>query len=163
MLLHQLVNFRRNAGPDDDVDRPYSRLRRVRWQLDLDRDGRFRAFVDLSDRTDKAAKGGRLYQVPNAGRAFAIAPSLGADDVQYVLGWCDEKSKAVRVEAAHTAFVELCRRWAREYPDDDAARAVTAFYDQDGVASVPVPDKWTSKETVAIAVDGHPVTDSAAL
>ncbi len=61
------------------------------------------------------------------------------------------------------AFIALCRRWAREHTYDSAAQAVTAFYDQGGVDLVPKPDKWTSKETVTIVVDGRPVTDSEAL
>jgi len=163
MLLRQLVNFRPAAGPDHDSSRPYSRDRRVRWELNLDRDGQFQALVDLADPTDKNARSGRMQLVPNAGRTVAIAPSLGADDVQYVLGWCDEQSKPERVAAAHAAFVALCRRWSREHPDDDAARAIIAFYDGGGVDLVPKRDKWTSKETATIVVDGRPSTDSDAL
>src|SRR5262245_37320356 len=102
MLLHQLTAFRPTGGGDENgPDRPYSRDRVVRWELNLDSHGRFRGLVDLADPSDKATRTGRPRTVPHAGRTVGIAPALGADDVQYVLGWADEKTKPDRVRAAH--------------------------------------------------------------
>src|SRR5947207_15916423 len=130
MLLRQLVDFQPSqAALDGAVSRPYSRERPVRWELNLDGAGRLRGpLVDLADPGDKAAKFGRAKLVPNVSRTVGIAPNLGADDIQYVLGWADAKSKPERVAAAHAAFVALCRRWARQHPDDSTARALVAFY-----------------------------------
>ncbi|MBT8225822.1 MAG: hypothetical protein HKP61_11300 [Dactylosporangium sp.] len=166
MLLRQLVDYRpTEPGSDDAPTRPYSRERTVRWQLTLDPSGRPLGLVDLADPSQQATKRGLPKTVPHAGRTVGIAPVLGADDVQYVLGWCDDKSKPPRVAKAHAAFAELCRRWAREYPDDALAQTVAGFYGQ------PVPDAavlakgqaWSSKDLVTIAVGSRPVTDSDAL
>lgn len=163
MLLHRLVQYRPSAGPDDGPARPYSRERTVRWELALSADGRFRRLIDLADPSDKTTRFGLSRVVPHAGRTVAIAPALAADDIQYVLGWADDKSRPGRVADAHAAFVALCHRWAREHPDDAAARAVAAFYNAGGRDRVPLPQKWVSKETAVITVDGRPATDSDTL
>lgn len=164
MLLRQLVDYRPADGPPTGPERPYSRERAVRWQLELAADGALRGLTDLADPSDKTTKNGLPRRVPHIGRTVGIAPILGVDDVQYVLGWADDKAKPDRVAAAHTAFVALCRRWAGEYPDDPLARAVVAFYDRANPPSLARPDaKWASKDVVAIAVGGRPVTDSETL
>jgi len=166
MLLHQLVDYRPTAGPAGDTPgRPYSRVRAVRWDLALDGQGRCRGLIDLADPGDKSARFGRPTYLPHAARTVGIAPGLGADDLQYVLGWVDEKSKPERVAAAHAAFVALARRWAALAPEDPAATAVVAFYDNDGPNSVAKDAivKWSSKDIVAISVAGRPVTDSDSL
>ncbi len=160
MLLHQLVDYRPTVDTDDAPARPYSRQRTVRWELDLDAEGRFLGLLDLADSSTKATRLGRSKLVPHVGRTVAIVPVLGADDVQYVLGWVDDKSKPERVAAAHAAFVGLCRRWASEYPDDPGAQAVARFYDTTDPRAITKPEaKWSSKDLVIIVVDGRPVTD----
>jgi CRISPR-associated protein Csd1 len=166
MLLRQLVDFTPILADDATPARPYSRQRSVRWELNLTKEGRIHGqLVGLSD-PDRPSKAGQDRLVPNAGRTVAIAPSLGADDVQYVLGWADETSKPTRVADAHAAFVALCRRWAQRYPQDPVAAAVVAFYDRGEVAKLDESKrrlKWTSKDLVLVTVDGRPVTASDTL
>ncbi|MFX0591473.1 type I-C CRISPR-associated protein Cas8c/Csd1 [Melissospora conviva] len=162
MLLQRLVEYR-SPDSEDESSRSYSRTRTVRWQLDLSPDGKMAELVDLADPSEKATKFGKAIRVPNGGRTSGIAPAIGADDAQYVLGWCDAKSKPDRVAKAHKAFVELSRRWLREHPDDHAAQAVVAFYDQGDPPSPRDGDKWSSKDLVIIAVGGNEVTDSDSL
>src|SRR5947207_8107471 len=99
MLLRQLVAFQPSeAALDGSASRPYSRQRPVRWELNLDGAGRLRGpLVDIADPGDKAAKFVRAKLVPNVSRTVGIAPNLGADDIQYVLGWTDAKSQPARV------------------------------------------------------------------
>ena len=132
MLLQRLVEYR---SPDSDEDsvRPYSRTRTVRWRLDLTADGN-KAASSTPNPSEKLTKPGQAIPVPNGGPHIWHCPLIGADDAQYVLGPCDAKSKPDRVTKAYKAFVELSRRWLREHPDDAAAQAVVAFYDQGGSA-----------------------------
>ncbi|MFI2712163.1 type I-C CRISPR-associated protein Cas8c/Csd1 [Micromonospora sp. NPDC018662] len=159
MLLRRLVGFRRPADEDDGEDRPYSRVRTVRWQLNLDREGALRRLIPLTSSGERPARDGLSILVPNAGRTSGIAPTLGADDAQYVLGWVDDKAKPDRVARAHEAFVELCRRWLGEHPDDAAARALVAFYDRRELPQPPEGEKWSSRDLVVVAVDGRRVTE----
>ncbi|GAA4260037.1 type I-C CRISPR-associated protein Cas8c/Csd1 [Dactylosporangium darangshiense] len=159
MLLRRLVGYRRPADDDDDEQRPYSRTRVVGWELNLDETGAVTALVPLADASQRSTKFGQPIRVPNAGRTSGIAPTLGADDAQYVVGWVDAKAKPERVADAHEAFAELTRRWAREHPGDSAARAVAAFYDRAQMPSPPGDLKWTSRDLMVIAVNGRQVTD----
>ncbi|MEV0569287.1 type I-C CRISPR-associated protein Cas8c/Csd1 [Dactylosporangium sp. NPDC050588] len=160
MLLRRLVGYRRPVDDDDEErHRPYSRVRVVGWELNLDGDGNYTGLVPLADTSQRSTKFGRPILVPNAGRTSGIAPTIGVDDAQYVLGWVDDKSKPERVAEAHRAFVELSRRWAREHPGDRAAQALSAFYDRGTPPAPPSGMKWTSRDLVIVAVDGRRVTD----
>lgn len=164
MLLQRLVDYRAPSdGGDDEDSRPYSRERVVRWELNLGADGGYLGLVDLADGSDRATKFGQRMVVPNGGRTSGIAPALGADDAQYVLGWQDKDAKPERVRAAHTSFVELSRRWLQEAPDDPAAQALVAFYDRGGLPPPPEGKKWSSKDLVVVTVDDEQVTDRDSL
>src|SRR5262249_48304649 len=153
--LRRLVDFRLLKEDEDDTGtRPYSRARTVRWELSIDTTRQSARMVDLADSSQSTTRFGRPVLVPNSGRTSGIGPSLGADDAQYVLGWCDDKSKPDRVSAAHAAFVDLCRRWLHECPDDPSARALVAFYDRGELPTPPDGVKWASKELMVVAVDG---------
>ncbi|MFI7645191.1 type I-C CRISPR-associated protein Cas8c/Csd1 [Micromonospora sp. NPDC049460] len=158
MLLRRLVSFQQPASDDDRTQRPYSRERIVRWQLNLDADGQVVDLADLADSSQRSTKFGRPILVPNAGRTSGIAPGLGADDAQYVLGWVDDKVKPERVAEAHRAFVGLTRRWAGEFPDDPAARAMAAFYDRGEMPQPPQGRTWSSRDLMIVAVDDWRVT-----
>ncbi|NMO56065.1 hypothetical protein HH310_33405 [Actinoplanes sp. TBRC 11911] len=162
-MLHQLVTFRQAREDQDAEVRPYSRNRVVRWELNIDSNTGQSYLVDLVDVSQQSTRFGRETLVPNSGRTSGLAPSLGADDLQYVLGWADEKSKPARVAAAHTAFVQLCRCWRDSYPDEPAAQAVTAFYESGTRPQPPTESKWTSKDLMIIVVDGLQVTDCDSL
>lgn len=161
MLLQQLVAYRvAGAEADQAADRPYSRLRAVRWELNLDTGGHLLGIVDLADASSPRTKAGQPQVVPNAGRTSGLAPCLGVDDVQYVLGWADTTSTPGRVAHAHATFVALCQRWAHEYPHEPAAQALAGFYQAGGLPDPPTDlGRWSSKDLVVVVVDGRPVTD----
>jgi CRISPR-associated protein Csd1 len=162
MLLQRLVEMH----PDEDHDGPaHYRDRPMRWRLALRRDGTPArgALTDLANPDDPPRRFGRSFTVPHATRTSGVAACLGADDVQYILGWCDDDSKPGRVAACHAAFVALVRAWADQAPEDPAAQALRRFYDTGHAASLERPQAWTSKQGVIVFVDGVPVTESASL
>ncbi|BCJ58212.1 type I-C CRISPR-associated protein Cas8c/Csd1 [Micromonospora endophytica] len=162
-MLRQLVDYQPPAEETDEGEaaRPYSRQRVIRWELNLDREGRFLRIVSLADPSERATKFGVPVVVPNVSRTSGVAPALGVDDAQYVLGWCDSKAKPERVREAHAAFIELTRRWLREFPDDPAARAMVAFYDRNERPALL--DEAKSKDLVVVKVAGSRVTDRDSL
>jgi CRISPR-associated protein Csd1 len=158
MLLHRLVEYataRTDAGtPPFHRDRVYS------WQLELTGDGslRSRELTRLAELDAKGKARGVRHTTPSAVRTMGVAANLAADDIQYVLGWCDPDSKPGRTAQCHTAFVDLTLRWAdsAEGRADRVAQAVAAFY-RSGAASGVVQEKeFASKQGVLIAVDGEP-------
>jgi CRISPR-associated protein Csd1 len=162
MLLQRLVD---RTQYDEAGEPQFFRDRPVRWQLALTGSGDLAStqLIDLADPSDKARKNGTDHPVPHATRTVGIAPCIGADDIQYVLGWCDEKSKPARIEQCHASFLRLTQAWADSYPDEAAARAIGRFYASGQVADLARPDKWTSKQLVLISVDGQPVTELSSL
>ena len=162
MLLQRLVDRtqRGEAGePEFFRDRP------VRWQLALTAGGDLASaeLTDLADPSDKARKNGTVHPVPHTTRTVGVAPCIGADDIQYVLGWCDDKSKPARVEQCHASFISITKAWADAYPDETAASAIARFYASGQAADIARPDTWTSKQLVLISVDGQPVTELPSL
>ena len=162
MLLQRLVE---RTQPGETAEPEFFRDRPVRWQLALTASGDLASaeLTDLADPSDKARKNGTVHPVPHTTRTVGVAPCGGADDIQYVLGWCDENSKADRVKKCHTAFIDLTEAWADAYPDDTAARAIARFYASGQAADITRPDTWTSKQVVLISVDGQPVTELPSL
>jgi CRISPR-associated protein Csd1 len=162
MLLQRLVG----RIPDSAAGEPeFLRDRAIRWQLALTADGELASaqLIDLADPSDRARKNGAVHSVPHITRSVNVAPCVGADDIQYVLGWCDENSKPDRVARCHIAFVQIIRKWADTAPSDTAARAIASFYASGEAATVTQPERWASKQLVMISVDGQPVTELPSL
>lgn len=161
MLLQRLVD--RTSGGAGQPE--FFRDRAIRWQLALTADGDLASseLTDLADPSDKTRQHGTLHPVPHTTRTVAVAPCIGADDIQYVLGWCDDKSKPGRVKQCHTSFVDITKAWAEADPADVAATAIARFYASDQASKIVRPEEWASKELVLISVDGQPVTELASL
>ncbi len=162
MLLQRLVA----RVQDSEAGEPrFFRNRAVRWQLALTADGDLAStqLIDLADPSDKTRKNGTARSVPLTTRTSGVAPCPGADDIQYVLGWCDQKSRPDRVAQCHRAFIDMNSRWADADPAETAARAIARFYASGQAASVAEPERWASKELVLISVDGRPVTELPSL
>jgi CRISPR-associated protein Csd1 len=162
MLLQRLVDrvIGDKAGaPEFFRDRP------IRWQLALTAGGDLACaeLTDLADPSDRARKNGTLHPVPHTTRTVTVVPCIGADDIQYVLGWCDRRSDAARVKRCHASFIDITKAWAEAYPDEAAARAIVRFYASGQAARIAQPERWTSKQLVLISVDGQPVTELPSL
>ena len=162
MLLQRLVD-RNGAGAAAEPE--FFRDRAIRWQLALTADGDLASteLTDLADPSDKARQYGTLHPVPHTTRTVGVAPCIGADDIQYVLGWCDDKSKPGRVRQCHTSFIDIINAWAEADPADVAAATIVRFYASGQAGKIVRPEKWTSKQLVLISVDGQPVTELASL
>ena len=162
MLLQRLVD---RTQRDEAAEPEFFRDRTLRWQLALTADGDLASeeLTDLADPSDKTRKNGTVHPVPHTTRTVGVAPCIGADDIQYVLGWCDDKSKPARVEQCHASFISSTNAWADAYPDETAATAIARFYASGQVAGITRPDTWTSKQLVLISVDGQPVTELPSL
>jgi CRISPR-associated protein Csd1 len=162
MLLQRLID---RTQPGRAADPEFFRDRPVRWQLALTGGGDLASeqLTDLADPSDKTRKNGTVHPVPHTTRTVAVAPCIGADDIQYVLGWCDDNSKPARVGQCHASFVAIIKAWADDHPDEAAARAIARFYASGQAADITRPDKWTSKQLVLISVDGQPVTELPSL
>ncbi|MBL7499886.1 type I-C CRISPR-associated protein Cas8c/Csd1 [Frankia sp. CNm7] len=168
MLLQRLVEFERpRDGSDDDLP-PFFQIRPMRWGVRISEDGKLLS-PQLRDLTDPegGARGklGTSRPVPYLARAAGISPLLGADDLQYVLGWADEKAKPARVDGCHQASVDLIERWANAAPESQAAQAVRRFYRSGAFLRVEQPEKWTSKQGVVFLVGDQArwVTDDPSL
>jgi CRISPR-associated protein Csd1 len=158
MLLHRLVEYA--TARTDGAMPPFHRDRIYSWQLELNGDGSLRAreLTPLSELDAKGKARGIRHATPSAVRTVGVAANLAADDVQYVLGWCDADSKPGRVAQCHAAFVDLTLRWAdsAEGRADSVAQAMAAFYRTGVAAKVVVEEEFTSKQGVVIAVDSQP-------
>ena len=163
MLLQRLVAF---DGAEESDGPRFFRRRAVRWRLSLGSDGVVdtpdKGLMDLSDPSEKATRNGTEYAVPHLARSSGIAPCLGADDIQYVLGWADDSVRPERVALAHSAFVALVDQWAA-VADEPAARAFARFYASGAVSSVRKPADWAPKQLVIVTVGGRRVTELPSL
>lgn len=156
MLLQRLVDYaQHHAGAA-----AFHQDRVFTWQVNLDGEGRLRS-RELQRLIDPDSTGpkprGITHNSPDPGRTVGVAASLAADDIQYVLGWPDENTKTERVQACHTAFVELIKAWAAspQAQDDPVAAAVARFYRDGAATDVIRPEGFTAKDGVVISVDGH--------
>ncbi|CAO5167437.1 CRISPR-associated protein Csd1 [Frankia sp. AiPs1] len=169
MLLARLAAFEQPVvvGFEDAALPPFFQVRPMKWGLRVTSSGELGAsdLIDLSDSTDRARKNGEAFAVPYIARAAGISPLLGADDIQYALGWADDAAKPDRVAKCHAASIALVQGWARAAPDDPVAQACARFYQTGAYAAVARPATWTSKQGVILLVgaDAHPVTEEPSL
>ena len=83
---------------------------RIKWLVELDRDGSFRGFVNTVPQNARGPeKRGKEYLAPHLVRtAGTIRPKLLADRADYALGVCpSDVGKRERVVQAHDAFCDL--------------------------------------------------------
>ncbi|WP_016696750.1 type I-C CRISPR-associated protein Cas8c/Csd1 [Actinoalloteichus spitiensis] len=158
MLVKRLVDHAQRQG----TSKPFHRERELHWQLEIGTAGRPPLLTRVTDPAATRPGRGVVRQVPAVVRTGNLDANLGADDVQYVLGWADEKTKPERAASCHAAFVDLVTRWAADpaAQDDTLAQAVATFYQQDGPHRVAEPEGWRSKQGVLLVVDGVPATEA---
>lgn len=151
MLLHRLVEY---ADTTDEVIPPFYARKPVRFLLHLKPDGTFDGLIDTAG-AGAGARFGAERLVPAVTRTVGIAPALGADTVEYVLGWvAEDGGKPDRVAKQHAAFQQLIRDWAAAEPAGPAP-AIAAFYAAGGDQKVAKPEKWGRADQVAFVVDGQ--------
>ncbi len=170
MLLQRLVAYEPPSIPgfEDAALPPFFRERPMRWGLRITADGHLGSpdLIDLADPTDRQAKFGRLGPVPYVTRSSGYSPFLGADDIQYVLGWADEKSDPERVADCHAASIALVATWAASAPEDPVAQACTRFFTEGHHHAVLRSARWASKQQGVILLvgpHGHWVTEEPSL
>ncbi|WP_280458541.1 type I-C CRISPR-associated protein Cas8c/Csd1 [Nocardia carnea] len=160
MLVQRLVEYARQ----NSTTKPFHRQREFSWELCLSSSG-VAARLDERRDPDEARQGrGQRHLVPSVTRTAGVAPQLGADDVQYVLGWGDDTTKPERVADCHRQFVDLIGRWAESVAGRcPQAEIVREFYARGGVAELPRPADIGAKQGVLISVDGVRITTLEAL
>lgn len=173
-LYQALVRY---AKDRELLARPYYAELRFPWQIELNADGSL-ASAELTPLPGEPdAKGrpskvpGRVVSVPSMKRTSGIAAILGADGLDYVLGWYDPAPEDPAAEAKrqadsskrHAAWADLVRQWAGSPAGstDPAAAALVRFLNE-GVTQIVPPEKWTAKDRVLIQVAGRQATDSEA-
>jgi CRISPR-associated protein Csd1 len=156
MLLQRLIEYAdRSADNDHGVVPAFYERKPVRWVLNLDNAGRpVGGLEDQANPDDPDRRFGTPRLIPRVSRTVAISPALGADNLEYVLGWIAEDSNSVRVPKQHAAFRQLVFDWAVAEPDDPVAAAVAGFYRSGAAAGVRQPDKWGRADLVALRVGG---------
>lgn len=160
MLLRRIVDY----AHEHCTVAPFFKQREFQWQLELSSETGACELVDLRGPDHRGRISGKKHAVPAVTRTVGVAPHLGADDAQYVLGWGDETTKPERVQQCHAAFVELFRRWAATVGEGgdaqarSAARTVCDFYDGGGLSEEYRPSDLAAKHGVLIVVDGTPIT-----
>lgn len=171
-LYQSLVRY---ATDRDLLERPYYAELRFPWQIELNADGSLISTELTPLPGEPDAKGrpskvpGQVKSVPSMKRTSGIAAILGADGLDYVLGWYDSDPDDPAAEAKrradsakrHAAWSELVREWAASPAGstDPVATAVIRFLDE-GVTQIVPPEKWAAKDRVLIRVAGRLVTDS---
>ncbi|MGI8313367.1 type I-C CRISPR-associated protein Cas8c/Csd1 [Saccharopolyspora hattusasensis] len=158
MLLQRLVEYARTQC----VSKPFHKEREFTWRLELSSTGAAPDLVDLREPNDRGKISGQRWLTPSVTRTGGVAPHLGADDVQYVLGWGDETTKPERVDKCHAEFVALIDLWAQS-GHDPAVGVVRDFYTAGGPQTLRWPVDFAAKQGVLIAVDGKPVIEHESL
>lgn len=153
MLLQRLVEYARSHG----AGKPFHRELEFTWRLELFSSGAAPELVNIREPNDRGKPVGQRHLTPAVTRASRVAARLGADNVEYVLGWGDKDSKPFRVAECHEDFIDLISRWAENSPEDPVAGVVRDFYAAGGAAQLARPDGIRAKDRVLIAVDGVPV------
>ncbi|MCP2321232.1 CRISPR-associated protein Csd1 [Nocardia amikacinitolerans] len=160
MLLERLTAYARERSEGVPG---FHREREFRWKLDV-RTGHEGGFTaELTSTPDpERPKRGIVHVVPASTRTVGVSPNLGADDIQYVLGWSDEDSNPARVAQCHAAFVGLIERWAAAVPveKDRTPHVLIRVYRSGVLDSVSRPEGVRAKDGVVIAVDGRYVHES---
>ncbi|MET7769288.1 type I-C CRISPR-associated protein Cas8c/Csd1 [Nocardia sp. NPDC005366] len=160
MLLERLTAYGRDNSAGIAA---FHREREFCWKLDIRSatEGGFTAVLEPTPDPDRP-KHGVVHMVPASTRTVGVSAQLGADDVQYVLGWADEVTNPVRVEQCHAAFVDLIRRWAQTVAvqADPMPHRLVEVYRSGVLAALARPEEFRAKDGVVIAIDGRYVHES---
>jgi len=127
----------------------------VRYWIDLDGEGAFRAIISAEGEDRRSTK---RVDVPTLVRSSGIRPKLLADNAEYVLGIPRPEGKPDDVAKRHRAFVELTRRCAEKTAEPDL-QAVLRFLERLTPDTFTLPDDFDPTAPVSFRVDGRRPAD----
>ncbi len=159
MLLQRLKEY-----ADEHMDMPpklYSSTV-VRYIIELDATGKPLGITDTADPANPKTKRGQRYTMPQVSRAVGIQPLLLADNAEYTLALGRETSKPDRVTACHAAYREILDRCAVT-TNEPELQAIQAFYAQDGVALLTLPNDFDRGALMTFRIEGSFPTELPAV
>jgi CRISPR-associated protein Csd1 len=159
MLLQRLREY---SARLPDLGPPLYKRTPVRYQIELDREGRFLGLVPLTGDPGRRGDRGMPLMAPTRVRSSAIKPILFADNGEYTLGRARDPEKQARVDACHAAYRELVRRCAEATGEPDAL-AVDWFYEHTNLASLELPADFDPSGTITFSVEGRRPIDLPAV
>ena len=71
-----------------------------------------------------------------------IVPYLFADNVEYILGYTEKEERKEKIQLKNESFINRCREVSEKYPDNAGFKAVTLFYDNNGIQKVFEHPLW---------------------
>ncbi|WHZ14323.1 MAG: CRISPR-associated protein, Csd1 family [Nitrospira sp.] len=149
MLLEKLREYSGRL----DLDPPMYLKTPIKWLIDLDGRGRFINFVPTTQEAGSKKDRGKEFSAPHIGRASGVRAKLLADNGEYVLGLARDKSKQIRADECHRAFVEQVRTCA-DTTGEQSVRAVLGFLEHLDVAELSFPKDWDPAHTMTFRVQG---------
>lgn len=161
MLLKRLYEYSERLP---DLAPPMYAKTRIRWLIDLDRDGKLQGpLIPLEGEAPKPERG-KLLDAPALPkkRAVKISAQLLADNGQYVLGITPEGKNTKRTAECHSQFVGLIEQCASETSDENVS-AVHSFLEQLDLDAFPLPTDFNPTQNITFRVDGEWPIDSPAV
>ena len=150
MLLEKL------SGYFDKIKNPAPPMylkTRVRWLIDLDRDGKLVGFVPTEGKTDGKKDRGKEFLSPHIARASGIRAKLLADNGEYTLGVARTTNKQERVDDCHRAYVEEVRKCAAA-TRDPSVEAVLTFLEGPSPSAKEIPEDFEPSSILTFRVEG---------
>lgn len=99
------------------------------------------SFVRVEDRREDNQ--GQLFRVAKAvDRASGIAPNKFWDNIEYTLCYCADAKKEEKTRNKHQAFIDLCEKISKAFPNNKGMGAVCRFYKNGGVDAVKGDEMW---------------------
>lgn len=155
MILQRLCEFA--ARKSDELPPPMYQPMEVKWQIQLDEDGRYRGIIPLSD--EKNPKRGLKLLMPSVTRTSGIKPLLISDKAAYVLGNGAQNPDSSEHFQQYRALVEECASETAE----DSVRAVASFLDKHSREPIDVPETMMPGDNIIFRVGAVRPTDLPAV
>jgi CRISPR-associated protein Csd1 len=167
-MLTDLVNYAKDHLENGNYPPPFYDYRTVRWTITLNPNGTpvHRAPIE---RVDDEHRHGVPHLAPSLVRANATAPTLGTDNIEYILGRDHESTEegytSERARKRLLACIDFHQAWARADPDSTAAAAIEAFYRNGHHRTIELPERvndkgerkldWQRSDLVAFTITGE--------
>ncbi len=142
MLLQRLVEYANYLEKENELDLPLHRKKWVRYQIDIDTNGRLLASrpFDLAD-TQGKQKRGKQRLLPDTVKTVGVVPLLLADNAEYTFGLAREGSKPERVSQCHKAYMSLLEQCVAQ-TGNQSASAVLNFLRNDPLGKLELSETF---------------------